>query len=234
MKAVIVEDSRLARLELKEQLKHFNDIEVVAEAENVAAGLELIHALKPDLLFLDIHMPQQTGFDLLEQITYEPMVIFTTAFSEHAYKSFEYDTVDYLLKPIVLKRLTQAVEKARYRLTLNQPSVMDKESKFFVKDGQKNWFVRLEQVRLFESIGNYCRIHFDDAKPMVYKSLSALEKRLPDKSFFRANRNQIINVEFIESIDTNVGGSIEIILIDGSRVDVSRRQTAAFKDRWGL
>lgn len=234
MKAIVVEDSRLARLELTEQLKQYQDIILVGEAENVPQALSLIKQNQPDLIFLDIHMPKQTGFDLLEQLDFCPMVIFTTAFSEHAVKSFEYDTVDYLLKPITEKRLKQAVDKARARFKAQQPDVLTPDSQFYLKDGDRDWFIQLNQVSLFESVGNYCKIHFDDAKPMIYKSLNMLETRLPSQMFFRANRNQIINITHIKNIASNVGASIEIQLHDNSRIEVSRRQTSAFKKLWSL
>jgi len=234
MKAIVVEDSRLARLELTEQLKSHHDIELIGEAENVPEALNLIKQNKPDLIFLDIHMPKQTGFDLLEQLDFTPMVIFTTAFSEHAIKSFEYDVVDYLLKPITTKRLNKAIEKARLKFNLSKPDTLDIQSQFYVKDGNTTWFIKLSEVSLFESMGNYTRIHFNDAKPMIYKSLSLLETRLPKQLFFRVNRNQIINVNRITGIESNVGASIEISLDNDTCVEVSRRQTAEFKKIWSL
>lgn len=234
LKAVIIEDSRLARLELSEQLKAFPEVELLGEAENVEAGLELINDVKPNVLFLDIHMPQQTGFDLLEQLHFEPLVIFTTAYEEHALRSFDYETVDYLLKPIVASRLKQSIDRAVKRMQRNEPEQLGYDSQFYVKDGQKNWFIKLNQVSLFESIGNYTRIHFDNEKAMLYKSLTSIEKRLPNTHFFRANRHQLINLTCIDSIETNVGGSIELRLTSGEQVEVSRRQTSAFKNQWSL
>lgn len=238
MKVIVVEDSRLARLELTEQLKSYADIELMAEAENVPQALDLINQYKPDVIFLDIHMPKQTGFDLLEQLVSPPMVIFTTAYCEHAVKSFEYETVDYLLKPIVAKRLGLAIDKARAKLAakddLTRSDILAPQSRFYVNDGDNTWFTQLNQVYLFESLGNYTRIYFDENKPMVYKSLNRLEARLPAQVFFRANRHQIINVNFITSIATNVGASIEITLNKQTKVEVSRRQTTAFKKLWSL
>lgn len=231
---MIVEDSRLARLELSEQLKSFPYIELVGEAENVEAGVSLINEHRPDVVFLDIHMPKQTGFDLLEQLHYEPLIIFTTAYEEHALKSFEYETVDYLLKPIIAKRLKQAIERAKNRLCSNEPQVMGYTSQFYLKEGQKNWFITLSQVSLFESIGNYTRIHLIDNKVMMYKSLTSLEKRLPTANFFRANRHQIVNLANITQIETNVGGALELTLTSDVKVEVSRRQSSVFKSRWSL
>lgn len=234
MKALIVEDSRLARVELKEQLKAHSFIELVGEAENVPQALELIAQHQPELLFLDIHMPKQTGFDLIEQLNYQPQIIFTTAYSEFAAQSFDVDATDYLLKPITAKRLQQAINKLNINTSEQRTSALTLESAFFVKDRDQSWFIKLNQVTLFESIGNYTRVYFNNQKPMIYKALSAIEKRLPEAHFFRASRNFIINVNAINNIEHNVGNSIEITLNNAMRVEVSRRQTAAFKKRWSL
>lgn len=234
MKALIVEDSRLARVELKEQLKAHPFIELIGEAENVPQALELIAQHQPELLFLDIHMPEQTGFDLIEQLNYQPQIIFTTAYSEFAAQSFDVDATDYLLKPITAKRLQQAINKLNINTSKQSTSPLTLESAFFVKERDQSWFIKLNQVTLFESIGNYTRVYFNDQKPMIYKALSAIEKRLPEAHFFRASRNFIINVNAINNIEHNVGNSIEITLNNAMRVEVSRRQTATFKKRWSL
>mgnify|MGYP001069880994 FL=1 len=234
MKVILIDDSRLARLELKEQLKSHQDIEVLGEASNVPEALSLIHSLSPDLIFLDIHMPQQSGFQLLEQLDQHPLLIFTTAYSEYAINSFEYDTVDYLLKPIVAKRLNKALDRARQQLETPEIEPLQPDSRIYVKEGDKNWFIQLNEVIFFESIGNYTRLHLSEAKPMVYKSLSQLEKRLPAQMFFRANRHQILNVSCISNIEVNVGSTFEVTLEQALRIEVSRRQSALFKKLWSI
>ena len=234
MNVIVVEDSRLARLELTEQLKDYPDITLLGQAENVSQALALMKENKPDVIFLDIHMPKQTGFELLELLYFTPLVIFTTAFSEHALKSFDYEVVDYLLKPITSKRLNQAIKKARLQYELTQPESLDADSSFYVNDGDNSRFIKLDQVLLFESLGNYTRIHIAQAKPMIYKSLNRLEQRLPKRMFFRVNRHQIINVNHISNIATNVGANIEITINNDLSVEVSRRQSTAFKKLWSL
>ncbi|MDN4502479.1 LytTR family DNA-binding domain-containing protein [Alteromonadaceae bacterium BrNp21-10] len=235
MQAIIVEDSRLARLELKEQLKHISGIELIAEAENGQQGIELIEQHQPDIIFLDINMPGMDGFEMLEQLTYVPMIIFTTAYDEFALKSFEVNALDYLLKPITLPRLHSAIEKAAQQC--NKPLVEDKlhnDSQFFVKEGEQCWLVKLQQVQLFESIGNYTRLYFEQHKPMIYKSLSQVEKRLPEPMFFRANRSELINMQYVNNVEIALNSNLLIHLQNGKIIELSRRQAAEFKKRMSL
>ncbi len=235
MQAIIVEDSRLARLELQEQLKHIGTIEVVAEAKNAEEGITLIEQHQPDIVFLDINMPGMNGFEMLQQLTYVPMIVFTTAYDEYALKSFEVNALDYLLKPITLPRLQTAINKAS--LLHNKPLIEDKlhmDSRFFVKEGEQCWLVTLQQVQLFESIGNYTRLYFENHKPMIYKSLSQIEKRLPEKQFFRANRSELINMDFVQQVEMALNGNLLIHLQNQKIIELSRRQAAEFKKRMAL
>jgi two-component system LytT family response regulator len=238
MKICIVEDSRLARLELKHLLTKFPELELVGEAENAEEGIELIESLRPDLLFLDIHLPQKSGFELLETLEYTPQVIFTTAYDQYALKAFERNALDYLMKPIEETRLRQAVEKALAQQEAAKPgappSQLSEESRVFVKDGERCWFVSLKQVRMMESNGNYAFLYFENERPCILKTLNYLESRLDPKIFFRANRQQIINVNFIEQIDPWFSGSIKVQLKGGEEVEVSRRQTQVFKELMSL
>jgi two-component system LytT family response regulator len=210
MKAIIVDDERLARNELKRLLENFPKINIVGEAPNADEAIQLIDELHPDLLFLDIQMPGKTGFDLLAELDGNvPEVIFTTAYDEYAIKAFEFNALDYLLKPIELHRLSEAIQKVEEEFERQKQisdtakegaSVLSENDQVFVKDGEKCWFVRLGNVRLFESMGNYVRLYFDDQKPLVLKSLNALEERLDPKVFFRANRKHIINLKYIQKL----------------------------------
>lgn len=239
IKAVIVEDSRLARNELKALLKGHLDIELVGEAENVDDGLELIQKEVPDLLFLDINMPEKDGFELLEMLDEVPITIFTTAFDEYAIKSFEYNALDYLLKPISEDRFGKALDKVRAKLAGQQSEEAAKEesgrlqnsSQIFIKDGEACWLVRIEEIQLFEIVGNYTRVYFQTHSPLLYKSLQQIEDKLPQAQFFRANRQQIVNTEFIESITPWFNGKLKLKMKIGEEVEVSRRQSAQFKDK---
>lgn len=240
IKAVIVEDSRLARNELKELLKEFKDIDLVGEAENVDDGVELIKKVQPDLLFLDINMPEKDGFELLELLDDVPISVFTTAYDEYAIKSFEYNALDYLLKPINEKRFAQAIEKVKLKLeeTVQEVSVTTEKltvaSQIFIKDGDKCWLVKIGDISHFEIVGNYTRVFFKDEKPMLYKSLNQVEEKLPEQHFFRANRQQIINTNFIADVVPWFNGKLKLTMQNGVEVEVSRRQSYLFKDRMSL
>ena len=239
MKALIVDDERLARTELKRLLTPFKEIKIVGEAVNADDALEKIQELKPDLLFLDIQMPGKTGFDMLEELDSVPTVIFVTAYDEYALKAFEYNALDYLLKPIEPKRLEETVNKLIEKKRKKTISELDKDflsesDQVFVKDGEKCWFVKLENVRLFESEGNYVRIYFGENKPLILRTLNYLDERLDDKTFFRANRKHIVNLKWIASIEPWLNGGLLVKLKDGQKVEVSRRQAIKFKDMLSL
>ena len=150
MTALIIEDSRLARVELKNLLKKHPEIELLGEAVNAEEGQQMIERLAPDLVFLDIQMPGRNAFELLEALDQIPMVIFTTAFDEYALKSFEFNALDYLLKPIGAERLALAIGKALEKNTWQSPkkNILTEESQVFVKNGDRCWIVKLEKVRL--------------------------------------------------------------------------------------
>lgn len=232
MKALIVDDTRLARQELQHLLKDQADVEVVGEAENVDDALVKIEELRPDLLFLDIQMPGKDGFELLEMLDEVPQVIFTTAYSEFAMKAFEYNALDYLKKPVTTDRLETALSRVKEKIenTEEPQDILTENSQVFVKDGEKCWFVELRDIWLFEIWDNYTRIYFNDSKPMIPKTLQYMESRLDAKVFFRANRQQIVNMKWIDKIEPWFSGTIRLYLKDGTEVEVSRRQTSKFKE----
>ncbi len=243
MKAIIIDDERLARNELKKLLSEFPGIEVVAEAGNANEGMEKIENLAPDLIFLDIQMPGKTGFDMLAEMDRTPHVIFTTAYDEYALKAFEVNALDYLLKPIESKRLADAIQKIQFQedreelaagpVNFNR-SVLQESDQVFVKDGERCWFVKLIDIRLFESVGNYAKVYFGTNKPLILKSLNALEERLDEKIFFRANRKHIVNLRLIERVEPYFNGGLLLELRGGEKIEVSRRQTVKFKEMMSL
>jgi len=237
MKALIVDDERLARKELRSLLDVHPEVEIVGEATHVDDALEQYQNLKPDLVFLDIQMPGKSGFDFLEKLDEIPNVIFTTAYDEFALKAFEVNALDYLLKPIQPERLSDALKKIKVESTKDQfheRKTLGSNDQVFVKDGDKCWFVKLADVRLFESDGNYIKVYFAGNKPMIHKSLNALDERLDNRTFFRASRKHIINLGWIENIDTWFNGGLLVQLKGGEKIEVSRRQAARFKDRMSL
>lgn len=242
VKAIIIDDERLARTELKKLLQEFPDIEVIDEASNADDGLEKIELLNPDLIFLDIQMPGKTGFDLLQELEKAPRVIFTTAYDEYALKAFEVNALDYLLKPIEPRRLTDAIQKLHFEISKENAGYggsanrgpLTENDQVFVKDGERCWFVKLNEIRLFESVGNYAKVFFANNKPLILKSLNALEERLDDRIFFRANRKHIINMRLIEKIEPYFNGGLLVELKGGEKIEVSRRQTVRFKEMMSL
>jgi len=241
--AIIIDDERLARNELKKMLALHPEIEVVGEAANADEGLNLINELTPDLILLDVQMPVKTGFDLLQELERLPAVIFTTAFDEYAIRAFEVNALDYLLKPIDPKRLSDALQKF---LAIDEKEMLFSENRseirlslsesdqVFVKDGEKCWFVKLAEIRLFESVGNYARVFFGPNKPLILKSLNSLEERLDPRTFFRANRKHIVNLRMIERVEPFFNGGLLLEIKGGEKIEVSRRQAVRFKEMMSL
>lgn len=242
-RAIIIDDERLARNELRKLLADHPEIEVVAEAANANEGIEKIHELQPDLIFLDIQMPGKTGFDMLEELDRAPAIIFTTAYDEFAIKAFEFNALDYLMKPVEPKRLSDAIHKLEGNedrepsggdtITIHRGILSDNDQ-VFVKDGERCWFVRLSDIRLFESVGNYAKVYFAGNKPLILKSLNALEERLDPKVFFRANRKHIVNLRMIEKVEPYFNGGLLLEIKGGEKIEVSRRQAVKFKEMMSL
>ncbi|MGN6340418.1 MAG: LytR/AlgR family response regulator transcription factor [Ginsengibacter sp.] len=239
LKVVIIDDERLARNELRRMLGEFSDVEIIGEAANAAEGIEKIETLNPDLVFLDIQMPGKTGFDMLGMIDKAPHVIFVTAYDEYALKAFEVNALDYLMKPVEPQRLAEALLKVRQKneeelTSYTNRSILSEHDQVFVKDGERCWFVKLSDVRLFESVGNYAKVFFGTNKPLILKSLNSLEERLDEKVFFRANRKHIVNMRMIEKIEPYFNGGLLIDLAGGEKIEVSRRQAVKFKEMMSL
>jgi two-component system LytT family response regulator len=244
MNVLLVDDSRLARNELRHLLRSFPDVTVIGEAKNIAEARTQIQQQQPDILFLDIQMPGGNGFDLLESLETAPHVVFTTAYHDYALQAFEVNALDYLLKPVLETRLTAAIEKARQQVQArcSEPVASSAEvgpsltatDQVFVKDGERCWFVRLETIKLFEINGSYTQIYFEQHRPLIPRTLQHLEARLDPKVFFRANRQQIINLKWIYSIEPWFSNTLKIRLKDGPEVEVSRKQSVLFREMMSL
>jgi two-component system LytT family response regulator len=240
MKALLVDDERLARNELRRLLASFPEIEVAGEASQTKQAREQIASIRPELLFLDVQMPGETGMEFLEALEPPvPHVIFTTAYDEFAVKAFELNALDYLLKPVDPARLAAAVDRIpglRQSAATKRPPAgsLDATDKVFVREGEKCWFVEVGQIRLLESEGNYTRVHFGDAQPQLFRSLNAMEERLDPKFFFRANRRQIINISFIAGIEPWFSSGLLVHLKGGAKIELSRRQAQDFRERMSL
>jgi len=236
LKALIIDDERLARRALQRLLDPHGNVEIVGEAANADEALRAIRKFFPDVIFLDVEMPGSNGFDLLEKLEDVPAVIFTTAYDAYAVRAFEVNDLDYLVKPVSAERLAAAlarVEKALATDSKARPggtTVTPSFHQIFVRDGDRCWIVRLADIALMESEGNYTRLHFGGNAPLIYRSLSAIEARLSPKSFFRANRAQVINLRCIDSVDSEIEGRLVVKLTNGKNVEISRRQTRRLRE----
>jgi two-component system, LytTR family, response regulator len=234
MKALVVDDEALARRELRRLLADFPWLEVVGEAANIDEAVARIEALSPELIFLDIKMPGGSGFDLLARLERVPRVIFTTAHDQHAVRAFEVNALDYLLKPVEPERLAAALLKARNSGPPGSPPGAVLEQ-LFVQDGPRCWFVPLREVRLLSAENNYVRLWWGKLQPLIARPLSTIERRLDPKKFFRANRSQIINLEFIEKVDLGINGRLDVTLrTGGPEVEISRRQARLFREQMSI
>lgn len=237
MKAIIVDDERLARQELKTMLAEHKDIEVIAECANANEAREKINLLKPDVVFLDIQMPGKNGLELAQELHPLPELIFITAHDEYALRAFEVNALDYLLKPVQPQRLAETLKKL-YLKEEEAPqdfrTILTDEDQVFLKDGERCWFVKLSNVRLFESEGNYVRVIFENNRPLILRSLNNLEQRLSPASFFRASRKHIINLKWVENIEPWFNGGLMVKLRGGEQIEISRRQSVKLKDMMSL
>jgi two-component system LytT family response regulator len=238
LRVLIVDDTRLARQELRTLLAELADVECIGEADDVPAAQQAIAKLRPDLVLLDIQMPSGTGFDVLEGLDSAPMVVFTTAYDHYAVRAFEANALDYLVKPVVPERLAAAIARARARQasSITEPSreLLGPEDQVFLRDGERCWFVALHEISRIVVDGNYARVWFRDETAMLARSLSALEARVDPTLFFRANRNTLVNLRMVKNIDLSVGEGYDLTLKDGSVVEVSRRQARELRERLAL
>lgn len=239
MRTLIVDDTRLARRELRTLLAAFPQIDIVGEADDVAPARALVQQLRPELLLLDIQMPGGTGFDLLEQLDHVPAVIFTTAYDQYALRAFEANALDYLLKPIEPQRLAAALARVGpggMGTPAPEPArpPLGASDRVFVRDGERCWFVGIAEISHFKVDGNYVEVHFRGQKALLARSLSALEERLDPNLFLRANRHALVNLRLIEAIDPWLNEGFLLRLKGGAEVEVSRRQAREFRERLAL
>jgi two-component system LytT family response regulator len=235
--AILVDDERLARKELRSMLTEHEIIEVVGEAETVAQAAELAHTKKPDVIFLDIQLPGETGFDLLEKISPACKIIFVTAFDEYAIRAFEVNALDYLLKPINPARLAQAIE----RLTIDDSAparpvrALEYEDRLFIEVDERSRFLKVSDIIVISAMGDYSQIFSSDGeKSLVLKPLRDWEERLPAKHFTRIHRSTIINVNYVERVESWFNRSYRIHIRQiAEPLVMSRRYAARFKTTFG-
>jgi len=233
IKTIIIDDERLARQELKTLLEQWEEIEIIAEAENAFEAEEMIHANHPDLIFLDIQMPKRNGFELLETLDNTPDVIFVTAFDEYALDAFDASALDYIVKPIRKERFEKCMVKAISQIESRRLEKKEAIQQIFIKDGNSCYFIKLVDIAYIKSIGNYAQLHFNGQSAMIKRSLSYLENTLPDH-FFRCNRSEILNQQFIQNIDSLSKGVLRIQLTTKQTIDLSERKSVVFKEKLKL
>ena len=238
MRTIIVDDERLAREEFKSMLSKYPNIEIIGEYKNTIEAEEALKTLQPDLMFIDIQMPGETGLEFLERIDNAPRTIFVTAYDEYAIKAFELNAYDYLLKPLSPERLDEVIERLdeenKVPEAVEQSSVLKSGDKILIKDGDKVWFIKIDDIRYFESDGNYVKVFFNNFHPLLLRSLNNLNERIDSKLFFRANRKYLINLDRIVGIETWFNGGLQVELDCGTKVEISRRQAIKFKDLFSI
>lgn len=240
LRVLIVDDTRLARQELRTLLADQPDIELLGEADDVPTAQAAIARLRPDLVLLDIQMPSGTGFDVIEGLDSTPLVVFTTAYDQYAVRAFEANALDYLVKPVDATRLAATLQRARSRLpetpwlSAAPRGLLGADDQVFLREGERCWFVALREISRIVVDGNYARVWFRNECALLARSLSALEARLDPALFFRANRNTLVNLRAVKAIDLAVNDGFELELKDGSRIEVSRRQSRELRERLAL
>jgi len=247
MNALIIDDERHARDELIRLLAAFPEVAIAGEARNAKEARTMIASHKPDLIFLDVQMPEETGLELLESLSGSPglpKVIFTTAYDSYAIRAFDFGAVDYLQKPITPRRLEAAIK----RLSIAPDAAADSETetdypsqentkplgvkdKVLVGTADNIIYVAVENIIGAESIGAYSKIWLAGSSPIIKRSLSSIELRLPSEHFFRANRSELINLRHVASINTWFSGTLKVTMVGGRTVELSRRQTKLFRER---
>lgn len=233
----LLDDELLALEELKVLLSPFEDLEIVGVSDSVEKGIQECNELKPDLIFLDINMPGKDGFEFLESLEEVRDVIFVTAYDQFAIKAFEVNALDYLLKPLNPKRLAEAIQrvKGKDQTHGNSPEErLSADKKIFIKDGEKCHFVPISKIYLLESVGNYVRVFYENQQPLLHKSLTYLEQKLPTDLFFRANRQYMFNLDFIDQIEPYFNSTLLIVLKSEHKIDLSQRQSAKFREITGI
>ena len=247
---LIVDDERLVRSELRRMLEPHDAVDVVGEAADATEAEAAVEELGPDLLLLDVQMPGASGFDLLERLDDVPHVVFVTAYDEYAIRAFETSALDYLVKPVEEERLAKALETVQEQAALSgeamgpapqpdpdeseEPDTLTADDQVFVKDGRRCWFVRLDEVRLFEAAGNYTRLYFDGEEPLIHRSLSYLEERLDPERYFRASRQHILDLSWVEDINSRPNGKLMAHLPGEMSVELSHRRSRAFREERSL
>ena len=237
LKALIVDDERLARARLRSMVSVHENIRVVAEADSVTSALDAIQATRPDVLFLDIQMPGESGFDLINRLDRPVNIVFVTAYDEYAIRAFEVNALDYLLKPVHPDRLAQAIDRIATPPTAPPKELrpLERDDFIFLTVGERSKFIRVRTIECILAAGVYSEVvTLDGLRIPVLRPLSEWEKRLPENSFARIHRSIIINIEFVEKVEKWFNYSYQVHLRGiPAPFTMSRRYAAKLKEKLG-
>jgi two-component system, LytTR family, response regulator len=250
IKVLVADDEPLARERLSGLLSQEPDIEMVGQARDGEEAVTAIHDDSPDLVFLDVQMPQMSGFDVIEAVGTDkmPLVIFVTAYDQHALKAFQVRALDYLLKPFDRERFKDALQRARKQLERDENGdlgrrllalVKDlrrdqpKSDRLVVKSGGRLFFLRADEIDWVEAAGNYVRLHVGPGSHLLRETMNAIEGRLDPEKFFRIHRSRIVNMERIQELQPWLNGEYAVLLRTGTRLTLSRGYREKLQDRLG-
>ncbi len=243
---LIIDDELLARQIIRNYLKAYPDMTIAGECDNGLDAVQMIHDLKPDVIFLDIQMPELSGIEVLERLEYMPQIVFSTAFDEYAIRAFEINAVDYLLKPYDEDRFRVSIERIRNEAGNNQlpaESLMSLMQSFkkaeyperlLLPDNKKMIFVPVKDIQYIEAQENYVSVATDQNMYLVFQRLSELETKLDPQLFFRIHRSYVVNINHVASVQTYLKGSSEVILNNDKKLPLSRRRVHELKERFGM
>jgi two-component system LytT family response regulator len=232
LRTVLVDDERLARLELRRLLAVHPQVEIIGEAANGDDALALINAQQPDLAFLDVRMPGMDGLALAAQIDQRCQFVFCTAYDSYAIDAFGLQALDYLVKPVVPERLARTLERVSARRDQMSTPVLPMDHGLLLKFGERSRIIRLYEIDRILSIGNHAAVHSKHGVAYVLSPLARIEARLDPQHFCRVSRSCILRLDAIRSLDADVGSGLIATLADGSTVDVSRRAAMQLKARF--
>jgi two-component system LytT family response regulator len=235
IRTVIVDDEPLARSNLLVLLRRDPEIEVVAQCGSGIEALDEIRRSKPDLVFLDVQMPECDGFDVLEQLGADQprAIVFVTAYDQYALRAFEAGALDYLLKPFDNARFERALQRAKQNLQGDRPSP-HKPERIIVKSAGQVLFVRHAEIDWVEAADYYSCLHVGNRTHLVRRSMADLESQLDPATFCRVHRSAIVNLNRVASLQTGAEGESEVLLHNGEKLRLSRRYRAQLQERLGL
>jgi two-component system LytT family response regulator len=234
MRAVLVDDEPLARSSLRLLLARDPQVELAAECDSGAAAVERLRALRPDIAFLDVQMPELDGFGVLERLGADvpPAVVFVTAYDEHALRAFDAGALDYLLKPFTDARFGRALARAKEQVA--QARAASATQRLAVRSGRAVHFVALAEIAWVESVDYCVDLHVGGRTLTLRRSMAALEAELEPVGFCRIHRTAIVNLAHVRALEAGADGETEVVLRDGRRLPTSRRHRAALQERLGL